>query len=108
VVLPTDGGGQREIAEGTFGATAWMPNGEALLAYGWLEEGVPSRAFYVDLAGGEPQPIGISGDVPGFSMDVNPNGDRITYTYGQTGSELWVMENFLPGTGGVEGARPVR
>ncbi|MFH1765000.1 MAG: hypothetical protein ABIF09_12505, partial [Gemmatimonadota bacterium] len=108
VVLPVEGGAMKEVLGGTFNSVAWMPDGEALLAYGTIEEAAPPEVSYVSLGGGEARPIGISGWVPSFSMDVHPDGDRITYTYGQTGSELWVMENFLPGSGKGERDGPVR
>jgi Tol biopolymer transport system component len=103
VILPTEGGEVREITAGTFWSVAWLPDGNGLLAYGQIQENADLEVFYVGLSlETGPQPIGISGWVPGFSMDVHPRGDRIAYTYGTTGSELWVMENFLP-EGDAEG-----
>jgi hypothetical protein len=106
VLLPTEGGPAREILEGTFNSIAWMPNGEGLLAYGSMgQQDAHSDVFSVRLPGGETEPVGISaeglasqGDL--LKMDVHPDGDRIVYTAGEPGNELWVMENFLPGSGG--------
>jgi hypothetical protein len=94
VLLPAQGGDFKEIVDGLFTDIAWMPEGDALVAYGLLsqsEEGV----FYVDLMDGEVHPIGISERIS-LGLDVHPDGHRIAYTSGSTGSELWVLENFLP------------
>jgi len=110
VLLPSQGGEIREIAEGCFTEIAWMPSGDGLLAYGSSDEEAESfEVFYVDLAGGGVHPIGIFGEDLSLRIDVHPDGQRIAYnsTSGTTGTELWVMENFLPGSGGVGGIRPL-
>ena len=105
VLLPTEGGPARELLEGTFNSIAWMPNGEGLLTYGSLGQDTHSDLYSVGLPGGETEPVGISaeglvsqGNL--LKMDVHPDGDRVVYTAGQPGFELWVMEDFLPGPGG--------
>jgi hypothetical protein len=105
VLLPAEGGPAREILEGTFNSIAWMPNGEGLLILGSLGQDTHSDVYSVRLPGGETEPVGISAE--GFAsqgilpkMDVHPDGDRIVYTAGHPGFELWVMEDFLPGPGG--------
>jgi Tol biopolymer transport system component len=105
VLLPATGGELQEVALGTFSEVAWMPEGRGLLVYGSLPEGERMEVYYVDLEGGILQPLGITGGDLSLMLDVHPGGHRIAYTSGTTGSELWVMENFLPESGGVGGNR---
>jgi hypothetical protein len=56
---------------------------------------------YVDLwrvsaEGGEPERLDWYEDVDGRGMDFHPDGRRIALNRGEFGSEVWVMENFLP------------
>jgi Tol biopolymer transport system component len=107
VLIPARGGELREIVAGTFSEVAWMPGGDALLAYGSLEKrGEDMEVFYVDLEERIPHPVGIFGEDLSLMIDVHPDGHRIAYTSGTTGSELWVMENFLPGASGADGPEP--
>jgi len=100
VLLPVTGGEVRELPIERLHAPAWMPDGRALLFQRWVETGRPSwETWYVDLADGEPHPIGLTTYSPRPDLDVHPNGRRIAYTSGKGGTELWVMENFLPAGG---------
>ena len=100
MLLPVTGGEPRELPiEGAIDI-AWMPDGEALLFLRLVEGGPVWEAWYLDLSQGEPQPIGLTVGGARFGLDVHPDGRRITYTSGKGGSELWMMENFLPPTGG--------
>jgi Tol biopolymer transport system component len=108
VLLSARGEELREIVDGTFHEVAWMPSGDGLLVYGLLEEEAErNEVFYVDLEGGGVHPLGIFGENLNLRIDVHPDGKRIAFssTSGTTGTELWVMENFLPAEGGPEGAR---
>lgn len=105
VLLPVSGEDPRELPiAGVMGA-AWMPDGRALLFQRYVGEGsnywygraAPVwEAWYVDLADGEPHPIGLTTHTPELDLEIHPDGRRIAYTDGTQGSELWVMENFLP------------
>jgi hypothetical protein len=53
----------------------------------------------VDLADGEPHSIGLTTYGPVVGLTIDPQGRRIAYTSGKGGTELWVMENFLPAGG---------
>jgi Tol biopolymer transport system component len=100
VLLPVDGGEARELPIREATGINWMPDGEALLFRRFVEVGPLYEVLYLDLAEGEPHPIGltVSGN-PG--LDIHPDGRRIAYASGKGGAELWVMENFLPeGTAG--------
>jgi len=95
VLLPISGGPPQELPiEGVI-MPAWMPDARALLFQRFAAGGPVWEAWYVELAGGEPHPIGLTTHgTPGLHVD--PSGRRIAYTSGRSGSELWVMENFLP------------
>jgi hypothetical protein len=109
VLLPASGEEPRELPiEGVRGI-AWMPDGKALLVLlrqrpvdvelGW-------EAWYLDLSGGEPQPIGLTVQGTRRWLDIRPDGRSISYTSSRGGSELWVMENFLPGASRPGGSEP--
>lgn len=74
-----------------------MPDGEGLFFQRFVSVGPVWEAWYLDLSEGQPKPIGLTrkgGSASG--MDIRPDGRRISYTSGTGGTELWVMENFLP------------
>jgi Tol biopolymer transport system component len=96
VLLPIDGGEPTELdVERTTSRLAWMPDGQALLLQRLAEVGPVWEVLYLDLSEKTPHPIGITTrGQPG--LDIDPQGRRIAYASGTQGSELWVMENFLP------------
>ena len=71
-----------------------MPDGRALLFHRFAAPGWD--IWYVELADGEPHSIGLTTYGKFVRLDIDPQGRRIAYTSGRDGSELWVMENFLP------------
>jgi Tol biopolymer transport system component len=95
-VMPASGGPARDVftAKGC-GATnvlAWSPDQHYLL----FENPATSKLVRIPVAGGDPEPIGISiaGQIRYPAM--HPNGGRIAFTSFETGaSEVWVLENFL-------------
>jgi Tol biopolymer transport system component len=96
VLLPIDGGEPTQLdIERTTSRVAWMPDGQALLLQRLAEVGPVWEVLYLDLSEEAPHPIGITTrGQPG--LDIDPQGRRIAYASGTDGSELWVMENFLP------------
>ena len=96
VLLPVSGGEPQELPIEDARAISWMPDGEALLFLRFVEVGPVWEAWHLDLSGGEPQPISLTMRGTDFDLDVHPDGRRISFTSGMGGSELWVMENFLP------------
>jgi Tol biopolymer transport system component len=102
ILLPINGDEPRELPiEGARGI-AWMPDGEALLFQRFAGVGPVWETWYLDLSDKEPSPIGLTAGGRVY-MDIDPDGRRISYTSGTGGTELWVMENFLPGTSRSEG-----
>ena len=96
VLLPINGQATRELPIEGRGITAWMPDGRALLFQRFVATGPRWQIWYLDLATGEPHAIGLGtyGTRPG--VDVRPDGRQLAYTSGRDGTELWVMESFLP------------
>ena len=97
-VCPSTGGEPRELlqidkAEENTGLAkflSWTPDGEYLL-FGKRD----SELWRVHVESGEQERIG--GTIQGLSYAaMHPDGRRIAFTSVERGSELWVMENFLP------------
>lgn len=93
-VLPAAGGTARGLTPpvSRTGARSitWMPDGKAILYSRWREV---SR---VSVAGGEPESIGLQMELIN-TVSLHPDGRRIALSAGRPASELWVMEDFLPG-----------
>ena len=97
VVMPSAGGEPREVVdmEGNAGSInnlfiRWMSDGEHLLFCKRNNE-----LWKVHVETGEQQQIGPAiENLVGAAM--HPDGRQIAFTVQQDGSELWVMENFLP------------
>jgi Tol biopolymer transport system component len=96
-VMPAAGGEPREVLDikGNGGNTnnffiRWTPDGKHLLFSKRSNE-----LWKVNVETGEQQQIGPAiENLVGAAM--HPDGRQITFTVEQLGSELWVMENFLP------------
>jgi Tol biopolymer transport system component len=78
----------------------WAPDGQYIYykRHGGDDE-------YVDLwrvpaEGGEPERLDWYEEVDGRGMTFHPDGRRIALARGDFGSEVWVMEDFLPATAG--------
>jgi Tol biopolymer transport system component len=98
VLLPSAGGDPRQVAhwdeevQSTLPFARWTPDGEHLLFRKRNNE-----LWKVHVQTGEQQQIGPAIE-EGKLMNavMNPDGRQIAFTVEQQGSELWVMENFLP------------
>ena len=75
----------------------WTPDGRYVIfgkGYNSIQKPMV-ELWRISADGGEPQRLGIAMDqIAG--LRVHPDGRRIAFTAGQTKSEVWVMENFLP------------
>jgi Tol biopolymer transport system component len=107
ILLPVSGEAPREIpiehGSDVRRVAAWTPDGKGLLLHGFVDIGPVWDVWYLDLARDEPQPIGLTVRGGVIRLDVRPDGRSITYTSTTGGSELWVMEDFLPGESRREG-----
>jgi Tol biopolymer transport system component/beta-lactamase regulating signal transducer with metallopeptidase domain len=104
-VIPAAGGEPRELlrvkAPEWINTVAWMPDGRHLL-FGRRDE-----AWWIAVAGGEPQPLGLAMKHL-RDLRVHPDGRRIAFTAGLGEMEIWVMENFLPGAQTARALTPGR
>jgi Tol biopolymer transport system component len=75
---------------------AWTADGQSL----WVLRRKADRPSVRELLrapinGGPPVSTGLVGDVDG--LRAHPDGRRLLMTVGKSGSEIWALENFLPG-----------
>jgi Tol biopolymer transport system component len=95
-VMPAGGGAARELfrlAGGGSTGAEWTPDGRHLILTA-SGEGNP-EIWRVSLEGGQALKMAIPPDWQG-SLRVHPDGHRIAFAGGQSRSEVWVMEKFLP------------
>jgi Tol biopolymer transport system component len=95
-VMPAGGGAARELfrlAGGGSTGVEWTPDGRHLILTA-SGEGNP-EIWRVSLEGGQALKMAIPPDWQG-SLRVHPDGHRIAFAAGQSRSEVWVMEKFLP------------
>jgi Tol biopolymer transport system component len=103
-ILPAGGGEPKTLYALKKGewisAEAWTPDGQYIL-FSKLkvsdgEEKRPKPSLWkISPEGGEPQKIGITMASFGH-LRIHPDGQHIAFTSGARGSEVWIMENFLP------------
>ena len=98
VVVPITGGVPREIyrvdeANAIPRYPVWTPDGSRVLCALRLQNKVEFVLVPVD--GGEPvkMPAPMNGMT---ALSFHPDGKRVAFAAGQSRSEVWVMENFLP------------
>ena len=98
MVVPVAGGAAREIygvdrPRAIVRLPSWTPDGRQILCAITLQD--KREYFLVPADGGEPQTFAtpMSG-ITDFSF--HPDGRRAAFSAGQSQSEVWVMENFLP------------
>jgi Tol biopolymer transport system component len=97
VVMPSVGGELREVihfGEGEvmdpINFVRWMPDGEHLLFYKYKK-----GLWKVHVETGAQQQIGPAIENL-LGASIHPDGKQIAFTVHQEGSQLWVIENFLP------------
>jgi len=114
MAMPTAGGDPRVLATLRPGEeprpVAWTRDGLFYEVHTYPTAG-PARPVQLWLlpAGGSPVRFDLGaegGHLPWFG--VHPDGRRVTYLSGDIGSELWVMENILPGLGTARPSSPRR
>ena len=101
VVMPVAGGTTRELfrfeqgrsIQGFPGFPVWTPDGRHVLCALRSDDKVDYLLVPVD--GGEPAKISSSRS--GIThLSFHPDGKRVALAAGQSRSEVWVLENFLP------------
>lgn len=95
-VIPANGGDARELLRlngANFGGVAWSADGRQLFFVKRSAEG--NELWRIPAEGGEPRGLGVTLRA-GSQLSVHPDGRRIAFDGGETKSEVWLMENFLP------------
>jgi len=98
MVVPVAGGAAREVygvdkPRAIVRLPAWTPDGRQILCAITLQD--KREYFLVPADGGEPQKLASPmNGITDFSF--HPDGRRVAFSAGQSQSEVWVMENFLP------------
>ena len=80
---------------------AWTADGNYLLlsVRDSNEDSDSYELWRIAADGGEPEKLGLKIDNPFQGLSVHPDGRHITYsTTNRDVSEVWMMENFLPGS----------
>lgn len=95
-VIPANGGEARELLRlngANFGGVAWSADGRQLFFVKRSSKG--NELWRIPAEGGEPRGLGVTLRAAS-QLSVHPDGRRIAFDGGETKSEVWVMENFLP------------
>lgn len=107
-IMPASGGEPREILDQWKGRwLRWTPDGRHLLFARRKGRDQPIELWRIaveGVEGGEPQKV-LELDAKGLRfqhLSIHPDGQRIAFSSGRGGSEVWVMENFLPALKGSE------
>jgi Tol biopolymer transport system component len=94
-----------------WGSQCWTPDG----GYIYFMRGVKGEAsrpkqwhwWRVSAEGGEPQQLGLTvGGRQMGALRLHPDGRRLATSEFEVDLEIWVMENFLPKSPAVPGAKP--
>lgn len=102
-VIPAAGGEARELLRGdgsllrtSFGSIAWAPDGlSVLFARRTSPNSLKTELWSIPVRGGEPRKLDLTAENM-RDLSVHPDGRHIAFTAGQSRSEVWVMESFLP------------
>jgi Tol biopolymer transport system component len=103
VLFPAAGGEVRELTPidpRSVISLAWTPDSKTIL-YARQKEPAPTfstvEVLRVAVEGGEPEPIGLEMEMLS-QLRIHPDGRRLAFVAGEPSGELWVMEDFLPGS----------
>ncbi len=97
-LIPSEGGEKRILLklgqdEG-IGAIAWSPDSR-FIYFSKREKGSSKNLWRIPAEGGTPEEFDVTVDVDEFS--VSPDGKKMVLDTWLVVTEIWVMENFLPG-----------
>jgi Tol biopolymer transport system component len=103
-ILPTAGGPTRIFCRRNtrvFHRSCLTPDGKTILFIKRTGSGTKDEKrelWQADSSGGEPRTINVGMELR--EMRLHPDGRRIVFTSWKSVKEVWVMENFLPGSKG--------
>lgn len=100
-MISTAGGAARDLLTATgsqelqYLGMAWSPDDRYLYFIRRTDKHSPFELFRIPASGGQPESMGLKLD--GLrQIDIAPDGSRIAFSVGSSGSELWAVEGFLP------------
>lgn len=100
-VVSTAGGATRDVVtvvppqELQYFSVAWSPDDRFLYFTRRADTRSAFELYRIAVAGGQPESMGLKLD--GLrQINIAPDGGRIAFTVGSSGSELWSVEGFLP------------
>jgi Tol biopolymer transport system component len=101
-VIPAAGGKPRDLIKiplpESIGPYAWTPNGREILfakRSDYRKQDQKCELWMIPAEGGEARKLGLTIDRI-LELSIHPDGQRIAFSSGGPGAEVWVMENFLP------------
>ncbi len=101
--IPASGGEPRELFTLQEGKSfrggvgiSWTPDGRHVVVGGQDADDEPDELWSIPATGGEPRKLNLGVKVSHLAL--HPDGRRIAFTRSDPkgGSQIWVMENFLP------------
>jgi dipeptidyl aminopeptidase/acylaminoacyl peptidase len=101
VVISLADGSQREVLrvappQVLMQNLSWAPDSRSLIVNTFWNDGDKRQTWLVSVEDGTHKVL----DLPGHTWSrvrVHPDGKRIAYHAGELRSEVWVLQNFLPG-----------
>ena len=94
--MPAAGGPPRELLRlktAILSGVEWARDGSQLL---FSRGGEPTPELWrIPVQGGQPRRLGLVTN-QNARISLHPDGRQIAFTAGETKTEVWVMENFLP------------
>jgi Tol biopolymer transport system component len=89
------------------GVLEFSPDGRWLYYVAQESAGLdaPNKLMRVSAGGGKPEETGLSTSLLA-RFSIHPNGDRIAFSSGRRSEEVWVLENFAPGTRTASARKP--
>lgn len=99
LLIPVSGGERAELHRFEAGAAkprvmSWTPDGRYLAYTVWDER----ELWRIPVEGGDPELLQWEGMEQQIGIRFHPDGERIAFTAGGYAFEVWVMEDFLPGS----------
>ena len=83
-----------------FPSLVWTPDGHYILFRKGTDDQPLEELWRIPVKGGKPQKLLEMEDIK--SISIHPDGRRIAFTVRKWTDQVWALENFLPGLGGMQ------